>query len=221
MNQWAIIWSARDSFIAGLIATLELFILAAVVGLAIGIVLCYLTEYQKRWLNRVIIGFVSLMRAIPFLILAYLLYYGLPEVGISMDAWSAGLVALMIYHGAYFFEILRSQRWVFSAGYIEAAVAQGFSRYQIYRRIILPNIVSSALPLLGNQLIICLKDTAFLSIITVQEITAAANSVQATWFIPFNAFIVAIALYWAISILLELLIKRLSALGARRGMSHA
>ena len=221
MNQWAIIWSARDSFIAGLIATLELFILAAVVGLAIGIVLCYLTEYQKRWLNRVIIGFVSLMRAIPFLILAYLLYYGLPEVGISMDAWSAGLVALMIYHGAYFFEILRSQRRVFSAGYIEAAVAQGFSRYQIYRRIILSNIVSSALPLLGNQLIICLKDTAFLSIITVQEITAAANSVQATWFIPFNAFIVAIALYWAISILLELLIKRLSALGARRGMSHA
>ncbi|AXC31357.1 amino acid ABC transporter permease [Raoultella sp. X13] len=221
MNQWAIIWSARDSFIAGLIATLELFILAAVVGLAIGIVLCYLTEYQKRWLNRVIIGFVSLMRAIPFLILAYLLYYGLPEVGISMDAWSAGLVALMIYHGAYFFEILRSQRRVFSAGYIEAAVAQGFSRYQIYRRIILPNIVSSALPLLGNQLIICLKDTAFLSIITVQEITAAANSVQATWFIPFNSFIVAIALYWAISILLELLIKRLSALGARRGMSHA
>ena len=220
MNQWAIIWSARDSFIAGLIATLELFIVAAVVGLAIGIVLCYLTEYQKRWLNRVIIGFVSLMRAIPFLILAYLLYYGLPEVGISMDAWSAGLVALMIYHGAYFFEILRSQRRVFSAGYIEAAVAQGFSRYQIYRRIILPNIVSSALPLLGNQLIICLKDTAFLSIITVQEITAAANSVQATWFIPFNAFIVAIALYWAISILLELLIKRLSALGARRGMSH-
>ncbi|HHS9553147.1 TPA: amino acid ABC transporter permease [Raoultella planticola] len=221
MNQWAIIWSARDSFIAGLIATLELFIVAAVVGLAIGIVLCYLTEYQKRWLNRVIIGFVSLMRAIPFLILAYLLYYGLPEVGISMDAWSAGLVALMIYHGAYFFEILRSQRRVFSAGYIEAAVAQGFSRYQIYRRIILPNIVSSALPLLGNQLIICLKDTAFLSIITVQEITAAANSVQTTWFIPFNAFIVAIALYWAISILLELLIKRLSALGAKRGMSHA
>ena len=221
MNQWAIIWSARDSFIAGLIATLELFILAAVVGLAIGIVLCYVTEYQKRWLNRVIIAFVSLMRAIPFLILAYLLYYGLPEVGISMDAWTAGLVALMIYHGAYFFEILRSQRRVFSAGYIEAAVAQGFSRYQIYRRIILPNIVSSALPLLGNQLIICLKDTAFLSIITVQEITAAANSVQATWFIPFNAFIVAIALYWAISILLELLIKRLSAHGARRGMSHA
>lgn len=221
MNQWSIVWSARESFFNGLLATLELFIIAAVVGLAIGIVLCYVMEHQNRVVDRLIIGFVSLMRATPFLILAYLLYYGLPELGISMEAWSAGLLALVIYHGAYFFEILRSQRRIFSAGYIEAAVSQGFSRYKIYRRIILPNIFSSSLPLMGNQLIICLKDTAFLSIITVQEITAAANGVQSTYFIPFNAFIVAIGLYWAISILLELLIKRLSVYGARRGMTHA
>jgi len=221
MNQWSIVWSARESFFNGLLATLELFIIAAVVGLAIGIVLCYVMEHQSRVVDRLIIGFVSLMRAIPFLILAYLLYYGLPELGISMEAWSAGLLALVIYHGAYFFEILRSQRRLFSVGYIEAAVSQGFSRYKIFRRIVLPNLFSSSLPLLGNQLIICLKDTAFLSIITVQEITAAANGVQSTYFIPFNAFIVAIGLYWAISILLELLIERLSVYGARRGMTHA
>lgn len=220
MNQWAIIWAEHDNFIAGLLATLELFIIAAVCGLFIGTLLCYFTEYQKRVLNNLIMGFVNLMRAVPFLILAYLLYYGLPELGISLEAWSAGLLALIIYHGAYFFEILRSQRRVFSNGYIEAAVVQGFSRYTIFRRIVLPNIFSSALPLLGNQLIICLKDTAFLSIITVQEITAAANSVQATYFIPFNAFIVAIALYWAISIVLELLVKRLTVYSAKRGMSH-
>ena len=220
MNQWAIIWAEHDNFIAGLLATLELFIIAAVCGLFIGTLLCYFTEYQKRVLNNLIMGFVNLMRAVPFLILAYLLYYGLPELGISLEAWTAGLLALIIYHGAYFFEILRSQRRVFSNGYIEAAVVQGFSRYTIFRRIVLPNIVSSALPLLGNQLIICLKDTAFLSIITVQEITAAANSVQATYFIPFNAFIVAIALYWAISIVLELLVKRLTVYSAKRGMSH-
>ena len=220
MNQWAIIWAEHANFIAGLLATLELFIIAAVCGLFIGTLLCYFTEYQKRVLNNLIMGFVNLMRAVPFLILAYLLYYGLPELGISLEAWTAGLLALIIYHGAYFFEILRSQRRVFSNGYIEAAVVQGFSRYTIFRRIVLPNIFSSALPLLGNQLIICLKDTAFLSIITVQEITAAANSVQATYFIPFNAFIVAIALYWAISIVLELLVKRLTIYSAKRGMSH-
>lgn len=98
MNQWAIIWAEHDNFIAGLLATLELFITAAVCGLLIGTLLCYFTEYQKRVLNNVIVGFVNLMRAIPFLILAYLLYYGLPELGISLDAWTAGLVALIIYH---------------------------------------------------------------------------------------------------------------------------
>ncbi len=132
MNQWGVIWSVRDSFIAGLFATLELFITAALAALIIGIALCYFSEYQKKMINRIIIGFVSLMRAIPFLILAYLLYYGLPQLGISMEPWTAGLLALIIYHGAYFFEILRSQRRVFSGGYIEAAIAQGFSRYAIF-----------------------------------------------------------------------------------------
>lgn len=221
MNQWSIVWAARESFFHGLVATLELFLIAAIAGLIIGIFLCYVMEYQNRVVDRIIMGFINLMRAVPFLILAYLLYYGLPQLGLSLDAWTAGLLALVIYHGAYFFEILRSQRRIFSGGYIEAAVSQGFSRYKVYRRIILPNIFSSSLPLMGNQLIICLKDTAFLSIITVQEITAAANGVQSTYFIPFNAFIVAIALYWGISILLELLIKRLSMYGAKRGMTHA
>ncbi|MBW6184430.1 ABC transporter permease subunit, partial [Pseudomonas aeruginosa] len=104
-----------------------LVIAAALAALIIRIALCYFSEYQKKVINRIIIGFVSLMRAIPFLILAYLLYYGLPQLGISMEPWTAGLLALIIYHGAYFFEILRSQRRVFSGGYIEAAIAQGFS----------------------------------------------------------------------------------------------
>lgn len=119
MNQWAVIWSVRDSFIAGLLATLELFITAAIAGLIIGVVLCYLTEYQKKTLNRLIIAFVSLMRAIPFLILAYLLYYGLPQVGISMEPWTAGLIALVIYHGAYFLRFYAA-----SVGYFPVAISR-------------------------------------------------------------------------------------------------
>lgn len=146
MNQWAIIWSARASFLSGFIATLELFIIAAVSGMIIGTAVLYFTELQYRTVNRVIHYLVSLMRAVPFLILAYLLYYGLPEIGISMEPWTAGLVSLVIYHSAYFYEILRSQRRIFSSGYIEAATAQGFSRYKTFTRIILPNIYSSAYP---------------------------------------------------------------------------
>ena len=221
MNEWEIIWQARSTFLTGFLNTLEMFALSTLLGLLFGILLLYLLEGPDNLLRRSIRLLIDAMRTVPFLILVYLLYYGLPGLGFRLSADHAGLLALTLYHGAYFAEILRSQRLIMPAGYIEAAQAHGFRHFTLYRRIILPSVLMSALPLLGNQLIICLKDTAFLSIITVQEITAAANSVQATWFIPFNAFIVAIALYWAISILLELLIKRLSALGAKRGMSHA
>ena len=205
----------------GAVFTLQLSIGGMFFGLVLGFILALMRLsplLPVRWLARF---YISIFRGTPLIAQLFMIYYGLPQLGISMEAWTAGLLALVIYHGAYFFEILRSQRRIFSAGYIEAAVSQGFSRYKIFQRIILPNIFSSALPLMGNQLIICLKDTAFLCIITVQEITAAANSVQSTYFIPFNAFIVAIALYWGISILLELLIKRLSQYGNKRGMTHA
>ena len=194
MNEWLTIWDAKDLFLDGFLNTLSLFSVSYVCGFVIGIVLLYLLEYEHKWLSFTILGMVNAMRTIPFLILAYLMYYGLPQMGIRMEAETAGLISLSVYHGAYFCEILRGQRLVMPKGLIEAAVAHGFKRHQVFQHIILPNVVMSALPLLGNQMIICLKDTAFLCIITVQEITASANSVQATYFIPFKAFVVAILL---------------------------
>jgi len=126
MNQWGVIWSVRDSFIAGLFATLELFITAALAALIIGIALCYFSEYQKKVINRIIIGFVSLMRAIPFLILAYLLYYGLPQLGISMEPWTAGLLALIIYHGAYSLKYCAASGGYFPADILKRRLLRAF-----------------------------------------------------------------------------------------------
>lgn len=86
MNQWGVIWSVRDSFIAGLFATLELFITAALTALIIGIALCYFSEYQKKVINRIIIGFVSLMRAI----LLISLIFCITDCRSSVLAWSRG-----------------------------------------------------------------------------------------------------------------------------------
>jgi len=138
-----------------------------------------------------------------------------------MEADTAGFIALSMYHGAYFCEILRGQRLVMSKGLIEAAQAHGFRNYQVYMHIILPNILLSSLPLLANQLIICLKDTAFLCIITVQEITASANSVQSTYFIPLKAFLVAILLYWAVGLFIEYSTHIIGRLGQKKGFYHA
>ncbi|MBU1329061.1 MAG: amino acid ABC transporter permease [Gammaproteobacteria bacterium] len=220
MTEWSIIWEARGAFLNGALNTLILFILSVLAAFAIGCFTVYLLEARNA-LSTVLRWAINLMRMLPFLVLAYLLYYGLPSLGVKPSAWGAGLVALAIYHAAYFAEILRGARIVLPAGQIEAAKAHGFRAARLYWRIILPQLVIRTRPLLGNQLIYALKDTAFLTIITVQELTAAANSVQATYFIPTEAFIVVIALYWVISICLELALKWAGRFGAKRGFEHA
>ncbi|GGK00685.1 amino acid ABC transporter permease [Pseudomonas matsuisoli] len=219
MSEWSIIWEARDLFFAGIWNTLVLFVLSFVAAFVLGCGMLFLLEERTR-LSIVLRWVINLMRMLPFLILAYLLYYGLPQLGLRMSAWTAGLIALTIYHAAYIAEILRGARIVLPAGQIEAAKAHGFRPFRLFYRILLPQLVIKTRPLLGNQLIYALKDTAFLTIITVQELTAAANSVQATYFIPTEAFVVVIFFYWIISIALELALKWAGRFGAKRGFEH-
>jgi polar amino acid transport system permease protein len=219
MSEWSIIWEARDLFFAGIWNTLVLFVLSFVAAFVLGCAMLFLLEERTR-LSIVLRWVINLMRMLPFLILAYLLYYGLPQLGLRMSAWTAGLIALTIYHAAYIAEILRGARIVLPAGQVEAAKAHGFRPFRLFYRILLPQLVIKTRPLLGNQLIYALKDTAFLTIITVQELTAAANSVQATYFIPTEAFVVVIFFYWIISIALELALKWAGRFGAKRGFEH-
>ena len=219
MIEWTILWEARDTILAGLWLTVWLFAVSVVGAFALGCMVLYGIERggALAWLLR---AFVNAMRALPFLVLAYLLYYGLPQVGVRMNAVTAGLVAMIIYHGAYLAEILRGSRLVLPPGTIEAAQGHGFMPRAIFIHIILPQLLLRTRPLIGNQLIYALKDTSFLAIITVQELTAAANAVQASYFIPMPAFVVVILLYWAITICLELAVSKAGIFGAKRGFEN-
>ncbi|KPQ24400.1 MAG: hypothetical protein HLUCCA13_09095 [Halomonas sp. HL-48] len=221
MSNWEILWSSRDVFLQGFYNTLQLFGISAVLAFLLGSVMVFLLEGSRPRLKIPLRIFIDGMRMLPFLILAYLLYYGLPSVGIRMSAWYAGLTALVLYHGAYFAEILRGCRTTFPLGQVEAATAQGFSLPTMFLRIIWPQLILKTRGLMGNQLIILLKDTAFLVIITVRELTAAANSLSSTYFIPMEAFIVVIGFYWLISIGLEQFIKLIGRYGAKRGFENA
>jgi len=212
MTNWEILWSSRDVFIEGFFRTLQLFGISALLAFLVGTLVVYLLEGSRPRLKVPLRIFIDGMRMLPFLILAYLLYYGLPSAGVRMSAWTAGIIALVMYHGAYFAEILRGCRSTF---------AKGLSKSSMFLRIILPQLILQTRGLMGNQLIILLKDTAFLVIITVRELTAAANSLSSTYFIPMEAFIVVIGFYWLISLGLELFIKCIGRYGAKRGFENA
>lgn len=221
MEEWLTIWESRDLFINGLFITLTLFVLSSVLAFLLACICLYALDNAHPLVRRVISLLINTMRALPYLILAYLIYYGLPQFGIRIDAFTSGLLSLVIYHGAYFTEIFRSKLMTLAKGQIEAAKAHGFKNSTIFRRIVLPNVVMKSLPLLANQLILCLKDTAFLSIITVKDITSAANTIQSIHFIPFKSFILAILFYWLITITIEQTMKRFEIISRERGFTNA
>ncbi|MGH8384257.1 MAG: amino acid ABC transporter permease [Pseudomonas sp.] len=220
MSEWEILWQSRDIFVKGLLNTVALFVLSFLGAFVIGCLANYWLE--RGWFARLLAKtYMNLMRTVPFLVLVYLLYYGLPQLGLRLDAWIAGVVGLAVYHGAYFAEILRGSRLTLPLGQVEAARAHGFRPWGMYVHLILPQLLLRSRPLIGNQMVYALKDTAFLSIITVQELTAAANTVQAGYFIPTKAFIVTIVFYIVLSMLMDLGLKWVGKRGIQRGFEHA
>ena len=99
---------------------------------------------------------------------------------------------------------------------IDAGSAFGFYGRNLYLRIILPQVVLAAIPMIGNQSIQVIKDTAFLMIIAVPELTHAASSIQSKYYVPFAAFISAVALYWAMCSVIEAGVRRVERIAEVR-----
>ncbi|TBV03232.1 ABC transporter permease subunit [Phytopseudomonas dryadis] len=219
MDAWYILWAERAQLLSGFATTLALFVGAAVGAFILAALLLPLLEGRITPARRLLRSLIDGVRLLPFLVLLYLLYYGLPLLGVRLDAWVAGYVALILYHGLYITEILRGARTVLPKGQADAARAHGYATGGLYRRILLPQLVLGSAPMLGNQLVICLKDTAFLTFITVIELTGAATAIQSTHFIPIQAFVVAVGFYWLISLAIEALTRALGRCAAKRGLA--
>ncbi|BDA84874.1 amino acid ABC transporter permease [Aureimonas sp. SA4125] len=199
-----IVWEHRDVLLAGFGNTLLLFSVAALASLGLGAVLTMALMARSRLARRLATLYVDSMRCMPFLLFAYLLYFGLPSLGIRMNNWTSGLVALILYNTAYMAELLRAAWSSLPKDNIEAGQAFGFHGWRLVRHIILPQVFFAAAPMIGNQTIQIVKDSAFLTIIAVSELTHAAMAIQTTYFVPFASFVAAILFYWATCMVIEL-----------------
>lgn len=203
ISQFEVVIEQFPQFLEGLWNTVWLCSIGTAISLIFGILLLIpLTSHSLAARNLVQV-FIDAMRSVPFLMLAYFVYYGLPSWGITFGSWTTAVVTIVIYNTAYVAEILRASWRSLPTGQIEAGKAYGFSGWQLLRRVILPQVILSSVPILGNQFIQVIKDSAFLSIITIQELTFVARSVQSTYYVPFESFLVAAVLYWALCLTVE------------------
>jgi polar amino acid transport system permease protein len=207
MQGWVILWQHRDLLVDGFLTTLWLAALSAVMSLALGSLLAMALMARRPLVARVSSALVDAMRCVPFLLFAYIIYYGLPSIGLRFSNWSSGLFALIVYNTAYMAELLRGAWRGLPVEMIEAGHAFGFHGLKLARRIILPPVILAAVPMLGNQVIQIIKDSAFLTIIAVEELTHAATVIQQTYFLPFASFVSALLLYWLLCVGVEQLVR--------------
>lgn len=203
ISEFAVVWGQRALLLEGFLTTLWISVAASAGALAFGALLSTGLMSRRPPVAWTATALVDAMRCVPFLLFAYLIYYGLPSLGLQLGNVSSGVAALVIYHMAYMAELLRGAWLGLPVETVEAGRAFGFHGFGLFRRVILPPVVAASLPNLGNQVIQVVKDSAFLTIIAVQELTHAATAIQATYYVPFGSFIAAVGLYWVLCLAVE------------------
>ncbi|KAF1021156.1 MAG: L-cystine transport system permease protein YecS [Paracidovorax wautersii] len=199
---WNLLAQIAPAFARAAALTLLVSAGAALLGLLGGFALNVCREF---WAGvRPLYGaFIGLIRGTPFLIQLFILYYGLPQVGITFTPIAATVIGLGVYASAYFAEIFRASWQSIPAGQIEAARVFGLTRLQILRHIQAPQALRLALPMVTNQLILVLKESSVASIITVPELTMTAGTVVAETFSYVEPYLLLGLIYWLMAVALS------------------
>jgi cystine transport system permease protein len=187
----------------GAVLTIKFAVLSMIFGLLAASVLAVMGISHNRALNWVARIYVSLIRGTPLLVQIFVIYYGLPSLGISLDPTPAGVIALSANVAAYLSESMRGAILGIQRGQWLAAYSLGLSRSQTLRYVIAPQALRTAVPSLSNSLISLIKDTSLVSVITVTELLRSAQEVIASTYQPLPLYLAAAAVYWVLCQVLE------------------
>ncbi|GGE53582.1 hypothetical protein GCM10007276_33270 [Agaricicola taiwanensis] len=194
-------------FAAGIWMTIQVSLAAIVLGFMIAFAVALLRTSRFRLLRGVASAYVEMLRNVPFIILLFIFFYGLPFSGIRLPEQVAGTIALSFFASAYYAEIIRGAMASVPRGQVEAARAMGFTYGQILRDIIVPQMWKFALPPMAGITTMTVKESSILSTITVAELTYQGIIVQGMTFAPFEVFFAIAALYWIFTAVLVRLFR--------------
>lgn len=205
---WGIILESIPLLAEGVIVTLQVSSLSAVLGLALGVALGLGALSRNRAIRWAVAAYVDFIRGTPLLIQIFLVFFALPMVGIRFDEFSAGVVALSLNAAAFVAEVVRGGVGSIEQGQSEAARAIGMRHRQVLVYILLPQAYRQMVPPLTNELISLVKNSSLLSVISVYELTRAGQAIISVHFVPFEIYTL-LALYYYV------LIKALSWLSVQ------
>lgn len=185
--------------LAGLLMTVELSLVVIAISLifALLVALGGMSRFAPlRWLVKC---YIEAIRGTPLLLQLIYVYYVLPEVGIRLNSFTAGVIALTLNYSAYLSEVYRGGIQAIARGQHDAAAALGMTHALAMRRIVLPQAIRIVIPTLGNYFISLFKDTALCSVVSIQEVVFTAQILAARNFQYFTLYTVVGVMYFAVS----------------------
>ena len=194
---------------AGLVFTIPITLISFFLGLLLGFIVALIRLYGPAPLKNVVRFYVWIIRGTPLLVQLFLIFYALPSVGITLDAFPAAVIGFTLNVGAFTSEVIRATLLSVVKGQWEAAHSIGMSWGQSLRYIILPQAARVAVPPLSNTFISLVKDTSLASVITVPELFLAAQRIAAVTYQPLILYSEAALLYLLICSVLSYLQSRL------------
>jgi polar amino acid transport system permease protein len=196
---FAPVTALAPQLVEGALNTLILSGQAIVVGLAIGVVGAVSRTEGPRWLDRAVSVYVELFRNTPLLVQLFLIFFGLPYVGVRLSANMAAIIAIALNLGAYSTEILRAGLQAIPRTQIEAGLALGLSRLQVVRYVVIIPALRIIYPALTGQLTLTLLGSSIASAISATELTAAGARIESTTFRSLETFLCIAVIYIAMT----------------------
>jgi His/Glu/Gln/Arg/opine family amino acid ABC transporter permease subunit len=194
--------AAWPMFRALLIATIPITIISFALGLVLAVAAALANISGSRILSGIARAYISIIRGTPLLVQLFIVFYGLPEIGLDMSPWPSAILALSLNVGGYAAEIVRSAILSVPKGQFEAASTIGMGYWQSLRRIVFPQAARTAVPPLSNTLISLLKDTSLLSVVLVTELFREAQIAASAAQTFFPLYLTAALYYWVVCALL-------------------
>ena len=211
MYQWdfGILWSYRWLFLNGLGVTVGFTVVIVVLGLVFGLFGAFGSLSRFKAVRLVALTFIEAFRCTPILVQLIWFYYALPILaGVEMTPITASALALSLYGGSFYSEIIRGGIISIDPGQTEAARAIGMRRWQVMRRIVLPQAFRRMVPPLLNQSILQLKNTSLLSVLALPDLLYQGQSIAHETYRPLETYTVVALAYFIVLLPATILVKR-------------
>ena len=162
----------------GLSTTLSVFFITLIISIPLGILVAFSRISKNKLISKIANIYILIMRGTPLLLQLVFVFFGLPLLGIIFDRFEAVIVAFSLNYAAYFAEIFRGGIQSIDEGQYEGASVLGFSKFEMYRKIIFPQVIKRVLPAMSNEIITLIKDTSIVYAIGLNDILRIAQIAQ-------------------------------------------